>query len=244
MRNAFAALLALVSLAGVAATPGPAPATRPVLLVVEGVGGINLMDVSCAIACRWADLPHEVRLFPWSHGFGRGLKDLKDTEHLLTKADELAGEVRRLREEEPDRPVYIVAMSGGTGLAVRAAEQLPPDTLERMVLLASALSPSYDLRPALAACRRGVVSYHSRNDVVVLGLGTRLFGTIDRQRVASAGLVGFRLPEGVEAQAPGPYARLIQVPWHAGMILDGNWGNHNAAGFPLFLAREVARWLR
>ena len=49
-----------------------------------------------------------------------------------------------------------------------------------------------------------MVVFWSPLDVFVLGLGTRVFGTIDRVRSVSAGLVGFR---GGPGEAPaGPLA--------------------------------------
>ena len=54
------------------------------------------------------------------------------------KAEELADYIRRLRAEDPNRPIYIVAKSGGTGLALLAAELLPANALERIVLLSAA----------------------------------------------------------------------------------------------------------
>jgi pimeloyl-ACP methyl ester carboxylesterase len=215
-----------------------------VIFLVEGVGGANLLTLGSEIACRRAGLPHAVRRFRWSHGFGRVFEDLQDIAHVMAKGEELAKEIRAVRADDPDARVFLVAHSGGTGVAVRAAESLPPDAIERMVLLSSALSPTYDLSHALAACRRGVVSYHSTHDFLILGWGTRQFGTIDRKFVSSAGRAGFVVPEGLPSGAEGPYSRLIQIPWTPCMILDGNWGNHNATIFPRFLSREVARWLR
>jgi pimeloyl-ACP methyl ester carboxylesterase len=215
-----------------------------VIFLVEGVGGANLLTLGSEIACRRAGLPHAVRRFRWSHGFGRVFEDLQDIAHVIAKGEELAGEIRAVRAKDPDARVFLVAHSGGTGVAVRAAESLPPDAVERMVLLSSALSPTYDLSHALAACREGIVSYHSSRDFLILGWGTRQFGTIDRKFVSSAGRDGFTLPEGVSADAKGLYSRLTQIPWDPRMILDGNWGNHNATIFPRFLSRDVARWLR
>ena len=39
-----------------------------------------------------------------------------------------------------------------------------------------------------------MVVFWSPLDVFILGAGTRVFGTADRVRTASAGLVGFRTP--------------------------------------------------
>ena len=130
-----------------AATGGVKPG---VVFIAEGVGGF---DVSAA-AARWAwpraGVPHEVRQFEWSHGWGHVFKDLQDAAHLAQKARELAAEVRRVKADDPERPVYLVGKSGGSGLVLLAAEQLPPRTLERIILLSSAVSPAYDLRPALS----------------------------------------------------------------------------------------------
>src|SRR5262249_29072315 len=122
----------------------PPPAGRGVVFVVEGVGGFNIFSTAVRWALPAAGITHEVREFTWSQGFGHVLKDLQDTRHLRRKAAELAAEIRRLKAEQPDRPAFIVAKSGGTGLALAAAEQLPPETLERIILLSAAVSPAYD----------------------------------------------------------------------------------------------------
>src|SRR2546421_135965 len=82
--------------------------------------------------------------------------------------EELAREVAAIKQEDPGRPVYLLGHSAGAAIVVRAAECLPGDTVERIVLLAAALSPTYDLRRALAATRVGIVSYYSRHDTLFL----------------------------------------------------------------------------
>jgi pimeloyl-ACP methyl ester carboxylesterase len=156
----------------------------------------------------------------------------------------LAAEILALKEDDPELRIFLVAHSGGTGIAVRAAEMLPPDCLERVVLLSSALSPEYDLSAALRSSKGGIVSYHSALDFLVLGLGTWQFGTVDRTYVASAGHTGFREPAHLDGSDRALYGRLVQVPWSPRMIRYGNWGTHNGTVFPAFLAGEVARWLR
>ena len=221
--------------------PGQAPSRPGVVLVAEGIGGLNVLHASVGLGFRSAGLPHEVRLFAWSHGLGRFLRDLQDIRHVLAKGRELADVVLELKRQDPSRPVWILAHSAGAGVAIRAAELLPPDTLERVVLLSAALSPAYDLRPALRGSRRGIVSYFSPGDRLVLCWGTRQFGTIDRAYEASAGCGGFRLPLGVGEDAR--YGKLIQVPWTPAMIWQGNWGQHNGPVMPSFLAADVAKWL-
>jgi hypothetical protein len=219
-------------------------ARRGVVFIAEGVGGFEVM----ATAARWslprAGVPHEVRAFGWSHGFGQILHDLQDIRHLLRKAEELAMEVSKIKTEDPDRPVYFVGKSGGTGLVLLAAERLPPRTLERIILLSSALSPTYDLRPALRATKGEIVSFYSSHDRLVLGWGTTQFGSIDRVYGPSAGLRGFKVADDSPEEDRLLYRRLVQIDWRPSMLLEGHPGTHYGTSLPAFLGREVAPWLK
>src|SRR5438876_234836 len=188
--------------------------SRPgVVIVVCGIGGIDFVALSSQWALPRVGVRHEIREFSWTHGKGRLLRDLQDTQHCLRKADELAEEVRKIKAQDRDRPVYLVGKSGGTGIILAAAEQLPPQTLERIVLLAPAVAPSYDLRRALGATKYQIVSFYSPYDQLVLNWGTSQFGTIDRYYGASAGLRGFVVPTGFRAEDRALYDRLVQVKW-------------------------------
>src|SRR5439155_12771912 len=144
-----------------AAAPPEDASPRGLLLVVGGVGGLELMANAAQWALPRAGIHHEVHDFIWTHGKGKILSDLQDARHCLKKADELAAQILLFKAEDLDRPIYILAKSGGTGLVLAAAEQLPPNTIERIVLLSAAVSPTYDLRPALRATEHGIVSFYS-----------------------------------------------------------------------------------
>jgi pimeloyl-ACP methyl ester carboxylesterase len=227
----------------------PTPAANEIVpglvIIVEGIGGLDMIGKSATVSFRQVGLPHEVHHFHWTHGTGRYLKDLQDTQHVLKKADELAAFIRDYRAKNPNRPIYIVAKSGGTGLALFALQRLPENTVERVILLSAAVSPNYDLRPALRATRREIVSFHSRNDRYLLGWGTSTFGTIDRYYGQSAGLGGFVIPESLSEQDRPLYMRLIQVPFSARMLREGvSTGTHHSTSMPWFVTSEVVPWLR
>jgi hypothetical protein len=229
------------------ALPAKSPIAAPqagVVFVVEGVGGFDVFGTSARWALPRAGVHHEIRDFVWTHGWGHVLKDLQDTEHMLRKANELGQAIRAVKVTTPDRPIYVVAKSGGTGVALVAAEQLAPGTLERMILLSAAVSPTYDLRPALRATKHEIVSFHSPFDQVILGWGTRQFGTIDRVRGPSAGLHGFVVPANLSAADRALYDRLVQVRWHPSMLLEGHTGVHSGTSLPTFMTKEVAPWLK
>lgn len=218
---------------------------RPgVVILVEGIGGFNLMQLSGKIGFHNAGLPHKVEQFYWSHGFGRFMCDLQDERHVLEKGMDLAKEIWKRKKENPKEPIYLIGHSGGTGVAVRAAELLPKNTIQRMILLSSALSPEYNLVPALSACKNGIVSYYSPHDHFFLRFGTSQFGTIDRMYCTSAGCQGFEVPKELFACEKQAYSNLRQIPWNSKMILHGNFGNHTGTVQPSFLEHEVSRWLR
>jgi pimeloyl-ACP methyl ester carboxylesterase len=238
--------LVLLVVLGLPATAAAEPPPPPpgVIILAGGVGGSELLSVSARWSLAWAGVPHEVRSFAWTHGKFRHLRDLQDTRHLIAKAEELAAEVRRLKAEDPARSVYLVGHSGGTGLILAAAERLPPGTVERMVLLSAAVSPGYDLRPALRATRGEIISFNSKIDLFWLSWGTSTFGTIDRCYVEAAGLNGFVEPEGLTEEDRKLYARLVQVGWHPEMVLGHYGGLHASTCMPDFLIHHVVPWLR
>jgi pimeloyl-ACP methyl ester carboxylesterase len=222
----------------------PQPSRPGVVFIVAGIGGLEVFALNARWALPAAGVSHEIREFEWTHGSLRFLRDLQDTRHLLTRAEELAREVNAIKEHDPNRPVFLVGHSAGAGLVLAAAEKLPPATVERIVLLSPAVSPSFDLRPALRATRGEIVSFCSSHDRLVLGLGTSLFGTVDRFYGPSAGQAGFRAPENLSDADRTLYRRVVQIPWRWEHLLEGRGCGHTSTTAPLFLQRHVASWLR
>ena len=91
------------------------------------------------------------------------------------------------------------------------------------MLLASALSPRYDLSKALAHVRDRAYAFWSGLDTVVLSVGTRTFGTIDAEYCDAAGYVGFQRPSKGDAKQ---YAKLVQYPYDATWVKYDNLGDH------------------
>ncbi|MGC4032046.1 MAG: hypothetical protein QM754_09995 [Tepidisphaeraceae bacterium] len=104
-------------------------------------------------------------------------------------------------------------------------EKLPAGVnVQTLVLLASALSPGYDLSSALSHVDGRAIVFYSRYDDLVLGVGTKTLGTYDRQFVEAAGKVGFDKPASPEAAAA--YAKLVQFPYETRWATLGNDGAH------------------
>lgn len=208
-----------------------------VVFVADGIGGFDL----CAHGLRRALLKAgqagvEVRVVAWGHGFGRWYRDLADVPRHVAMAEALAGEVRGALVSRSGVPVYLVGKSGGTRIVAGALARLPAESVERAVFLSSALSPKYDLTPALRGVRRDIVAFSSPLDLFFLAAGTCLFRTIDRERSVSAGFVGFRMPPGADVTA---YEKLRQVRWSPRLIASAHLGGHLGADNPRFLRRYV-----
>jgi hypothetical protein len=213
------------------------------VLVADGVGGLDLCGTGLRYVMGAQRLPFVVKVVPWGHGWGRWHADLTRTANRDAWARDMADEVTGFRNRPggAEAPVCLVAKSGGSGVAVKALELLPAGAVDTAVLIAPALSPSYDLTRALQAVRREMVAFWSPLDLIVLGAGTRVFGTIDRVRTVSAGLVGFRPPAGAQRVQ---YAKLRQVRWGPKMATTGYLGGHVGADSPAFLKKYVVPLLR
>ncbi len=240
------ALLAFVLLPGCGVAPRRVEADRPVvdrpvkgaIFCADGAGGFGHTTQALRQAVDEQDLPLYVHCLEWSHGYGRVLADQMDHCHVEAEGRRLAGLIADWRARYPGQPVYAVGHSAGTAVIVAAAAQLPPGSVERIVLLAPAVSAGCDLRGALACARQGVDVFYSERDWASLGLGVAIVGTTDRRWSAAAGRVGFRPPACAPADA-ALYAKLRQHAWDPCVAWSGNQGGHYGASKPAYLKAYV-----
>lgn len=236
-------LILLLFCAGANAHASDLPKRSGVVFVVAGAGGLEHLHKFTRWAMNQAHIPHELKHFDWTHGKGRFVKDIQDTRHLLQKAEELRQQILSYQANNPDRPIYLIGKSTGCFIVLWAAEKLPIASLEKVILLSPAVSPGYDLSPALKSIRTNLVNYRSKYDVFILDWATSIVGTADRQYNASAGKLGFTMPV-----PPSPehdvYHRLVQIDWSLDKVWYGHWGGHLGNGMPLFLFFEVMPLLK
>ncbi|MBU0616991.1 MAG: alpha/beta hydrolase, partial [Planctomycetes bacterium] len=185
----LAGLLSVGLCTGCRNPPGPTarPAERGLVWMLPGVEGGSWSMCWARAAFRDAGATAKIRVFDWQRPFGT-LKNLTDYEGNRQRARHIAQEIADYRQEHPEASVDLVGYSGGGGLAIMVAEALPNGVhLRNVVLVHPAISPDYDLTAALARIDGKLVNFHSPYDWLILGVGTRLFGTMDRQKIASAG---------------------------------------------------------
>ncbi|QDU21492.1 alpha/beta hydrolase [Urbifossiella limnaea] len=204
---------------------------RPLLWVVDGAGDLRGCSNAVSQANLLAGTPVEVATFLWSHGHRRLLADQIDADHARDQGKRLAGLIRIRQAREPGRRVLIVAHSAGCAVALAAGDNLPADSVDRVVLFAPSVSVGYDIRPTLRASREGVDVFCSKKDWVALGLVTRVVGTTDRFGAAAAGRNGFRA--GTVSADDVPLLR--QHFWTADVAWTGHTGGHHGMYSTTFL---------
>ena len=160
----------------------------------------------------------DIELRPWGIPF-LVVQNIRAHERNVATARQMAGEIVQWRRDHPDELLYLFGYSGGAGLAAMIVSELPDDVIvDRLVLMASAVSPDFPMEErVLPRVREFAVNYASTADVQ-MGWGTRTFGTIDRVNSTGAGSRGFDTAD----------PRLVQWHWTASDRAWGHRGNHRS----------------
>jgi hypothetical protein len=209
---------------------------KGIVLFVESIRwiGIPWGLLPMARGLRRAGFEGTVRYWRW-HATWRGvlvLPALMAPRMLEAQARRLANHLAGLRRDHPDRPIYLVGYSCGAWVTVRALELMEDELdVDGAALLAGAVAPSRDLARAAGRVRGRLVVASSLADAVIIGAGTWLFGTGDRVRSVSMGMVG---PAGALP------ANGLHVPWRPRDIADGHFGGHFSAAAGRHVARRIA----
>jgi alpha-beta hydrolase superfamily lysophospholipase len=220
-----------------------APITEAgVLFAVDGAGNFQASSQHVRQALAEAHLPIEVVTVEWSHGFGRIIADQIGYTYARAQGHTLAEALHQFRLDHPTVPIYLLAHSAGSAVAVAALESVPSGTVDSAFLLAPSLSASYDIRPALRAVKYGLHVYYSERDTLYLGVWTGILGNSDRHWGPSSGRIGFQTCPASPEDAY-LYSKLIQRPWQPADLASGNDGKHYGDYQPDFVRLHVLPWL-
>jgi pimeloyl-ACP methyl ester carboxylesterase len=211
------------------------PAVQAWHLHLPGISGFRWIDRDLIRGLADGGFASEIEPYDWTTA-DPGLGSLLAHERNQEEAGKVSQMIESHYRSNPARRITITAHSGGAGVAVWALERLPVGVMvDDIVLLAPALSPTYDLSLAMAHVKGHVYAFTSSHDVAVLGWGTSMFGTIDGVKTEAAGKVGFRRPTGADATQ---YAKLIEIPYERQWMRYENIGDHIGAMNRQF-AREI-----
>jgi pimeloyl-ACP methyl ester carboxylesterase len=221
----------------------PARLERGLVLVLPGIEGESYVNHGVARGLADGGVEAAIEIFDWTTGvIFLFLYHLRSRQRHKARAERLARRIVKYQSEYPGRPVHVVGHSGGAALAVFALERLPEAAnVASTVLLEVALSPSYNLVPALERAEGGIFNVRSCFDALFLGIGTCVAGTMDGRHSPAAGMLGFRQPAGLKDAERELYAaRLHDVPYRAAMFADFHFGGHLGASNRVFVAKHVA----
>lgn len=225
-----------------AALPVTAAASQPAvpipyILHLPGIGGPLSIDRALSAGLAMAHLP-DLEIYDWTD-HDPGLHALTAYDRNQREAQLVAEKLTAQYRAHPNQPIIVTSHSGGTGIAVWALEKCPADVkVQTLLIMASALSPTYDLSPALSHVTGHAYAFYSPHDNIVLGAGTFTLGTIDRVYTQAAGMVGFQKPE--SPKDPAQYDKLIPMPYTADWMSLGNPGDHIGPMRRLFAAQIIA----
>jgi hypothetical protein len=207
-----------------------------VVFVADGSGDLRQVSDNLAAVAADNHVPLAVERVNWSHGKGAIFLDLYDADHQRQQDRLLAQRILAYRQSYPAQRICLVGYSSGARIVLGAAEQLPPGTVDRMVLLAPCVASRHDLRPALRACREGIDAYNSEWDAICLTLVA--MGTGDGAGKAVAGRSGFApVVEGPQDELL--YRGLRQHSWSGPANWSGHDGGHFGNSNPAFLRDQV-----
>jgi pimeloyl-ACP methyl ester carboxylesterase len=205
------------------------------VVVLPGIEGASSLNSDIARGLYDGGVDYAIEVSDWTSRVAGPIINERNETRNRRKAYEIAQHIAAYQITYPGRPVFVVGQSGGGAIAAWTAEALPAGhKIEGLVMLAPSLSPGYDLGPALAHCRRGILNHYSNLDLIFLGLGTIVTGTMDGEHTQSAGRVGFTKS----------YPGLYQIGWTREMAQSGNFGLHITSSSVDFVAGYVVPFIK
>jgi pimeloyl-ACP methyl ester carboxylesterase len=220
--------------------PPPAPTTRTshtYVLHLPGISGPLIFDHLMLKGLANGGIAADTEIYDWTCK-DPGIGALQAYDRNQKQAQLAADKITARFRSDPQAHINLIGHSGGGGMAVWVLEKLPADVMvDSVLLLAPAISPRYDLSAALRHVRGHMYGFSSRLDSVVLGAGTKVFGTIDRVHTEAAGMVGFERPESADA---AQYQKFVPMPYDGDWFGYGNIGDHIGPMNPIFAKRVLA----
>ncbi len=220
------------------------------IIILPGIEGCSSINDSIARGLVEGQLRHAIRIIDWRSFWIWTPLHLIRERHNRCRSRAVAEIVMDYQHHFPGRPVHLIGHSAGAGIALFVLEALTPEhRVVTAVLMAAAVSTTFDVLRLLNRTERGIWNLYSPLDLPTTGLGTIIFGTMDRRHAISAGSLGFRLVSrntGSATQLSGADAQLRtepqlhQVRFRPSMMKSWNFGGHFGTTNAAFVQDHVA----
>jgi pimeloyl-ACP methyl ester carboxylesterase len=241
-------LFVLAGITGCATTrPGDVPQGEEhgKLLFVGGVQSVGNLVGTFGVprGMRAAGYRGNVEVFGWQCLLGWTLRDQIDRDRNRAEARRLAKLIEKYCAQHPGRPVDLIALSAGTGVATWALEDLPLDCRVRtVVFLGSSLSGDYDLSAALSHVSGRLHVFSCEHDPI-LRFMLPMAGSVDREFFTQhiLGLDGATPPPTGSPAAHALYAQHVRNhPYQDDWRQCGYYGFHEDGANADFIEKVVA----
>lgn len=208
---------------------------------LDGAGNYGFGTGSIPKGLKNAGQLGDFEVFMWTVSFN-AIVDQRAGDLLKKRGEELARKIESYVREYPGRPVNIITLSAGAGVAAWAVEDLPDDVMiDNLVFLGCSLSHDYDLTPVLRHLRGKLYTFYSDHDGILPGV-VGGFGTVDgKWGTECIGQVGADVPQDASAETQRLYSeKVVNNPWLSSYREYGYYGDHTGATNTAFVTNVIA----
>ena len=214
------------------------------IIILPGIEGCSTINDSIARGLVAGELSHAIRIIDWRRFRPWNPLHLVMERHNRNQARVVADVIIDYQRNFPGQAVHLIGHSAGAGMALFVLEQLPENhRVTSVTLMAATVSRTFDVTGLLSRTRFGIWNFYSPLDFASVGLGTMLFGTMDRRHTVSAGALGFQIADdrqAVEGDKPDAGPRLHQIKFRLNMMKAWNFGGHFGPTNAVFVQENVA----
>ena len=242
--------LCLAPLGGIAAgfhrqLSCPARLEHGLIIILPGIEGCSSINDSIARGLVAGQLSHAIQIIDWRRFRPWNPLHLAMQQHNRTQARVVAELIINYHRDFPGQPVHLIGHSAGAGMALFVLEHLTKDqAVTSVTLLSAAVSRRFDVERLLDRTTAGIWNFYSLLDLPTVGIGTMLFGTMDRRHAVSAGALGFLTQNRNSMSSTDPkqwqqQPRLNEIPYHKGMARSWNFGGHFGSTNAVFVRDNI-----
>lgn len=212
------------------------------IIILPGIEGCSSINDSIARGLVAGQLSHAIQIIDWRRFRPWNPLHLTMQQHNRRQAQIIADMIVKYQTEFPGQPIHLIGHSAGAGIALFVLEHLTEaQAVTSVTLLSAAVSRGYDVERLLSRTKAGIWNFYSPLDLPTVGIGTILFGTMDRRHTISAGALGF-LPQKSGSAAAGDLQqqpRLNQIRYQKCMALSWNFGGHFGSTNTVFVRDNI-----